>query len=223
MLAVFGLFGAWGRAQDSRQPALKPVEQGVADMGPLSGPGRVLSPGLRQPSGFDRVYEVEIDGKKYFARQNGATVAVFPRSNYTSFRGMVMPTVPAGTTFYLGGLPANARPLSPEEMPSNWAGQPQSLAMPVKSLDNRVNLSAAPESARDQSSPLAMANQPLSQAMASQPSSQSAREQFAPRGVSIDVPPSAGSIWQSEAYRVQRTGQLIDAALAARVKAAKAS
>lgn len=198
---------------------MRPVEQGVTDMGPLSGPGRVLSPGLRQPSGFDRVYEVEIDGKKYFARQNGATVAVFPRSDYTSFRGRVMPTVPAGTVFYLGGLPANARPLSPEEMPANWAGQPQNLAMPAKSPDNRVDLSASAASA--QAAPQAGTAQPFSQAPAQQPSAQSAREQ--PRGVSFDVPPSSGSIWQSEAYRVQRTGQLIDAALAAHTKSNPAS
>lgn len=191
---------------------MRPVEQGVSDMGPLSGPGRVLSPGLRQPSGFDRVYEVEIDGKKYFARQNGATVAVFPRSNYTTFRGVVMPTVPAGTTFYLGGLPANARPLSPEEMPPNWAGQPQNLATPAKSLDNRVNLSAAAGSARDQVSP---------QWGASPPSPQPTREQ--PRPVASNISPSSGSIWQSEAYRVQRTGQLIDAALAARTNGGRAS
>lgn len=161
-------------------------------MGPLSGPGRALSPGLRQPSGFDRVYEVEIDGKKYFARQNGSTVAVFPRSAYSRVDGRTTTLVPAGTTFYLGGLPDNARPVSPEEFAANYAGsRPQNLAIPLKSQDNRVNLSASAQSARG-----VMNNQPLP----------------------LDIPPSGGSLWESESYRVLRTSQLIDAALAAKAR-----
>jgi len=171
---------------------MKPVDGGVADMGPLSGPGRSLSPGLRQPSGFDRVYEVEIDGKKYFARQNGSTVAVFPRSAYSRVDGRLTTLVPAGTVFYLGGLPDNARPVSPEEFAANYAGgKPQNLAMPVKSQDNRVDLSAAAESAQGQSKK---------------------------RPLSLDVPASSGSLWDSESYRVLRTSQLIDAALAAKAR-----
>lgn len=175
--------------QDSNQPRMKPVDPGVADMGPLSGPGRALSPGLRQPSGFDRVYEVEIDGKKYFARQNGSTVAVFPRSAYSKIEGRTATLVPAGTVFYLGGLPDNARPISPEEMSANYAGQPQNLAVPVNQQSTRVDLSASAISARGQGR-----NQPIS----------------------LDIPPSGGNVWESESYRVLRTSQLIDAALAAK-------
>jgi len=177
--------------QDSNQPRMKPVDGGVADMGPLSTQGRSLSPGLRQPSGFDRVYEVEIDGKKYFARQNGSTVAVFPRSAYSKNNGRTTTLVPAGTVFYLGGLPDNARPVSPEEMSANYAGRPQDLAMPLKSQDTRVDLSAAAQSARGQ-----VRNQPIT----------------------LDLPPSSGNVWENESYRVQRTGQLIDAALAAKIR-----
>jgi len=191
IITVSALVCLMVRGQDSNQPKMKPVDGGVADMGPLSGPGRSLSPGLRQPSGFDRVYEVEIDGKKYFARQNGSTVAVFPRSAYSRDDGRLTALVPAGTVFYLGGLPDNARPVSPEEMSLNYAGRPQNLAMPVKSQDTRVDLSASAQSARGQAR-----NQPIS----------------------FDVPPSSGSVWENENYRVQRTGQLIDAALAAKIR-----
>ncbi|MBX3380056.1 MAG: hypothetical protein KF805_08160 [Phycisphaeraceae bacterium] len=191
LIGICALACPAGLGQDALRPKMKPVDAGVADMGPLSGPGRVLSPGLRQPSGFDRVYEVEIDGKKYYARQNGAMVAVFPRSSYQSVRGSATPVVPAGTTFYLNGLPDNARPISPEEMPSNYAGRSQDLAKQVKSQDTRVDLSAGALSAK---------NQPAAKTR------------------SLDVPASSGSVWQSEAYRVQRTGELIDAALAAQTR-----
>lgn len=177
------------RGQVSTQPTMKPVDAGVADVGPLSGPGRSLSTGLRQPSGFDRVYEIELNGKKYFARQNGSTVAVFPRSAYTHIDGRSTILIPAGTTFYLGGLPANARPVSPEEMAANYAGKPQNLAMPLHAQSTRVDLSAAAKSARGQMRIL---------------------------GETLDLPPSAGSVWESELYRVQRTGALIDAALVAK-------
>ncbi|MBL8885679.1 MAG: hypothetical protein JNK16_03385 [Phycisphaerales bacterium] len=189
ILAVSTLMCLMVQGQNSSRPLMKPVDPGVADMGPLSGPGRALSPGLRQPSGFDRVYEVEIDGKKYFARQNGSTVAVFPRSAYSKIEGRTATLVPAGTVFYLGGLPDNARPISPEEMSANYAGLPQNLAVPVNQQSTRVDLSAAAISARGQAR--------------SQP-------------VTIDVPASNGNVWESESYRVLRTSQLIDAALIAK-------
>ncbi|MBL8875659.1 MAG: hypothetical protein JNM86_07680 [Phycisphaerae bacterium] len=185
---LLALAGVVVHGQPANQPVMKPVDAGIADVGPLSGPGRSLSPGLRQPSGFDRVYEVELNGKKYFARQNGSTVAVFPRSAYTHIDGRSTILIPAGTTFYLGGLPANARPVSPEEMAANYAGKPQNLAMPVHAQSTRIDLSAAAKSARGQMRLL---------------------------GETLDLPPSAGSVWESEFYRVQRTGALIDAALAA--------
>lgn len=191
ILAVPTLLCVLVHGQDGNQPRMKPVDGGVADMGPLSGPGRALSPGLRQPSGFDRVYEVEIDGKKYFARQNGSTVAVFPRSAYSRVDGRTTTLVPAGTVFYLGGLPDNARPVSPEELSANYAGRPQNLAVPVQARDTRQDLSAAAVSARGQNRNQRMV---------------------------FDVPPSNGSLWQSEDYRVRRTGQLIDTALSATKK-----
>lgn len=187
--ALFVLLG-----QGTTQPQMKPVDPGVADMGPLSGPGRALSPGLRQPQGFDRVYEVEMDGKKYFARANGSTVAVFPRSSYVLMRGTVMPVVPAGTRFYLGGLPDGARPIPLSEMPANYAGRALNLAAPARAQDTRVDLSAAG----------AMKASGLSGV----------------RPVNIDLPASDGNVWDSEGYRIRRTAQLIDAARAARARQA---
>ncbi|MGH7244360.1 MAG: hypothetical protein ACREJD_13190 [Phycisphaerales bacterium] len=195
VIAVPALACLLVRGQNSQQPKLTPVDQGVADVGPLSGPGRVISPGLRQPSGFDRVYEVEIDGKKYFARQNGSTIAVFPRSSYVTQNGRSSIAIPAGTTFYLGGLPDNARLVTPEEMSPNYAGMPQNLAMPIKSQDTRLDLSANALSASAQT-----------------------RSAAKSRTISFDVPASSGDLWQSENYRVQRTGELIDAARVAKAR-----
>lgn len=189
MIGICVLTCPLGLGQDAKRPVMKPVDAGVADMGPLSGPGRVVSPGLRKPSNYDRVYELELNGKKLFARQNGATVAVFPRSSYQWIGGTVEPVVPAGTTFYLNGLPDEVRTVSPQEASENYAGRALELAKPVKSHDTRVDLSAAPSSAKDQ--PVLRFRSPET---------------------------SDAGLWQSESYRVQRTCELIDAALAARVR-----
>lgn len=129
-------------AQQSTQPALRPVDPGVADTGPLNGPGRVQPVDMRQPSQFDRVYEVEIDGKRYFARGNGAMTAVFDRSNYVNYGGRAFPVVPAGTKFYIGRIP-NSPPPDSGPPSKQSAAFPVNLSNAAKILGTSVDLSAA--------------------------------------------------------------------------------
>ncbi|MBL8964799.1 MAG: hypothetical protein KF787_12925 [Phycisphaeraceae bacterium] len=94
----------------STGPRLTPVEQGRGDTGPLATSNRVTPLDLRLPIGFDRVYRIEGSGRRgrsgdLFARQSGGLTAVFPRSQYIQLGSGLFPEIPAGTTFYIGGLP----------------------------------------------------------------------------------------------------------------------
>lgn len=92
-----------------REPPLEPVQQGTIDANPLAAPSNVQPLDLRLPLGFDRVYRVVEPGRSMlnqrYARSSGALTAVFPRSQYTPTRDGVVPEIPAGTVFYIGGLP----------------------------------------------------------------------------------------------------------------------
>lgn len=85
--------------------ALRPVEQGVADTGPLSANRRVVPLDLRVPSGFDRVYQFGRGSSSKFARMNGGLTAVFPRSTYADRGTGTTAEIPPGTVFYVGKLP----------------------------------------------------------------------------------------------------------------------
>lgn len=104
------------------QPEAKPVDPGVADVGPFGMSFRRMRVDFRKPLGFDRVYELEPDsiaparttpaGPAKFARISGALTAVFPRSTYAVTReGQLVPTIPAGTLFVVGN-PAGGSPTS---------------------------------------------------------------------------------------------------------------
>lgn len=91
---------------------LKPVDPRYEDVGPLGVSLLRLRPDLREPQDFDRVYRVAGaaggDDQK-FARISGALAAVFPRSQYSTTKSGVRIDVPAGTVFYIGGVPAEQR------------------------------------------------------------------------------------------------------------------
>lgn len=107
-IALLTAFGAIGMAPRA-EPPLEPVQQGTVDANPLAAPASVQPLDLRLPLGFDRVYRVVEPGRSMlnqrYARSSGALTAVFPRSQYTPTRDGVVPEIPAGTVFYIGGLP----------------------------------------------------------------------------------------------------------------------
>jgi hypothetical protein len=192
----------------SGQPTLKPVDPGVADVGPLGTTGRVLPTDLRQPANFDRVYEVELDGKRFFVRAHGGVYAVFPRSDYVQTRGGVVPIVPAGTVYHLGSLPKTE--LDP-------AHQDEATLNPA-------NAKPARPARRDDSAPSNAAPTPESAAARPAPAARlkPAQRQNTEPPLSDAAPPVAqgreeSSIWSSDMVRVSRTGELLDKARAARL------
>jgi hypothetical protein len=191
----------------SDQPTLKPVDPGVSDVGPLSGPGRVLPADLRQPANFDRVYEVEIDGKPYFVRAHGGVYAVFPRSDYVQTRAGVAPIVPAGTVFHLGSLPKKSAS-KPEPDGSETLPALAKPARPMR-LDQTAPGLAAPNAESAQPPPVPATRAKPAQRQETQPPlSDAAPPLRTPE-------PPRDSIWQSEFFRAARTSELLDQARAA--------
>jgi len=104
---------------------LKPLDQNVSDVSPLSASFRDTSIDLRQPSGFQNVFRVP--GKNdLLMRINGGIYAVFPQSEYAKRDNRVVPLIPAGTVFYIGqpAVTAQAEPikLPPPQMVLSGVG-----------------------------------------------------------------------------------------------------
>lgn len=93
---------------------LQTVDPRHDDVGPLALSLRDLQPDLRQPTGFEKVYRIgqrSPNGDDRFARVSGALAAVFSRSEYTRVQrrnggSAIRVDVPAGTIYYIGGIPA---------------------------------------------------------------------------------------------------------------------
>jgi hypothetical protein len=104
---------------------LRPVEQGIADRGPLDGGMRSIDSGLQMPSGYRQCFERPGGG---FMRADGGLVATFDQSIYVQSRDGLLPDIPASTTFVIGGVPLAAEvghgrllpvdPLDPGRAPS---------------------------------------------------------------------------------------------------------
>jgi hypothetical protein len=111
---------AWGRTSNQITPEqlrpvslefqLKKVDQGFADVGPLSMSLRQVTLDLRTPDGFRDVYQIPRESRSpyagWFARiqGNGGLVAVFPESEYVAVKKGVQPQVPLNTRYVIGGL-----------------------------------------------------------------------------------------------------------------------
>lgn len=198
--------GSLGVGQEP-QPRPRPVDPGVSDMGPLSAGGRVLPRDMRQPANFERVYEVEINGRRYFARQHAGTTAVFERSDYLPTRAGLFPLIPGGTRYYIGRLPA-ARSLDAESSASSGsssAARSAAAGAPVRSPDRAGVQLAVPSAPR----PLVSARTPG--VTAPRP------EQPGPALAAPAPRDPVRSVWTHESYRIERTAALLDAARTARL------
>ena len=91
-----------GKTKPTSVARLTPVEQTVGDQGPLDGSLRLVDRGLALPAGYRFVYRREDGG---MMRANGGLVAVFPKSIYVPTQRGLIPDVPPGTRFVIGGLP----------------------------------------------------------------------------------------------------------------------
>jgi len=169
------------------QPQPTRVEQGVGDVDPARSSLRALSRDLRAPTGFESVYRFDrVDAfgnvQRNFMRIDGATYAVFPRSQYITTPAGTVAAIPAGTMFYIGGLPRDwsARPASRQPPPS----------MISRAIDTRLPMRAV--------SPMATST---TKAGETPPSATPAEARPAPR-----VPPS---IYEDDAYRRKRLNELL--------------
>ncbi len=112
---------------------LQRVEEVWGDAGPLNQSLRQMPVDMRQPTGFEFIYRVPgADG--LLTRIDGGMAAVFPRSVYSSTRGGgVIPLIPPGTVFHVGGLrdfvPPPASPWASRPGPGEFV--PHSMAQPI--------------------------------------------------------------------------------------------
>jgi len=181
---------------------LTPVDQRFQDLNPLATSLRSLPTDLRQPSNFDRVYRVRTPGgaqDEQFARVSGALTALFPRSEYTQTKRGTRADVPAGTIFYIGGLPhAGPGRIGPHQLGVGAQGSPWAAVERADSLvDRRFDPFAAPARVGP-ADPLAAPAEP----------DRSLYEHRCAR-----VPP-APHIFTDEAYRARRLRELLTTAAA---------
>lgn len=170
----------------------KAVDQGVADRNPLSASERVVPLDLRQPTGFERLFEITGPGGRLetrgtgggvFFRVSGALVATFPRSEYVGTPIGERAVIPAGTVFSIGG----PRPW----MPTEGATVRSTVGLgPERSAGALGVPQSAIRSARRAAS--------ASEAEAERPASEARREAAAPE-----------SLWTSEAHRRATLERLI--------------
>lgn len=192
-LVPLGLAAEVVAKQPEQEAGLRPIEPGVADVGPFGLSFRRLQRDMRQPTGFDRVYVLppaagapgEPD-KPRLARISGGLAAVFPRSEYVPIgRGLSLIAVPADTRFVVGGAAAIQTPPR-----TALAASPNVVTRAVKPASTApVSRGATVAAAR---SVRAEVGQP-------------AEPETGP------VPVAPGML-TSEGYRVRRTGELLRAA-----------
>lgn len=101
--------GAEGSRRLIGLESLRRVDAGVDDLGGLEAPARLIDKGLRHPNDWSGVYQIPPGtGTRYdgwFVRVRGGVYAVFPRSEYVPTPDGVYVPVPAGTLFFIGGIP----------------------------------------------------------------------------------------------------------------------
>lgn len=215
LLLVLVAFPAAAHGQSvPGQPQLKPVEPGRTDTGPLAASNRVLPADLRMPLGFDRVYrfQARAGGRspvEMFARRSGGVTAVFPRSQYTESPEGPIPSVPPGTTFYLGSLPdsvtggdgAGSRNSPPRQAPANFvdrsAREPRadnSITTGVRQLDPRVIARSAATGTPQPGGPTGPDDRPVEALLTSGPR----------------VAPPRPSVFGDETYRQKTVQKLLD-------------
>jgi len=118
----------------AQSPFTTPIDEGVADIGPLGVGRHRLDVDFNVSRRFDQVFALPTglgpDGSTpMFARTEGAITAVFPRSVYRPLRdrrgrviGVGAP-IPPGTIFYIGDLPEHL--LGPSQQPNTHDNQPK--------------------------------------------------------------------------------------------------
>lgn len=80
---------------------LKPLDQTVEDVSPLSRSLRQVELGLRTPTDFEQVYRLP-GHEDLYMRISGGIYALFPQSAYSQGKNGPIPLIPAGTVYHIG-------------------------------------------------------------------------------------------------------------------------
>lgn len=126
-VASFGVPGESATAQSASPTLFQRVDAGRADTGPLSTSIIQLPEDLRVPTGFEYVYRNPRD-ESSLIRVSGGLVAEFPRSQYDTGRGGLVPVVPPGTVFRIG-------------LPGEWNWDNSGRDTPVRRSFNSIDRS----------------------------------------------------------------------------------
>jgi hypothetical protein len=121
------------------------VDQGFADQSPLSVSLRQMQVDLRTTDNFRTLYQVPADAPTryagWYARESGGVYALFPRSLYRSTPVGELPLVPAGTRYFIGGIPTGGTPSTQGGVPAGGEGAEGDarLALPIDTrLETRL-------------------------------------------------------------------------------------
>ncbi len=195
----------------ARPGTLQPIDQGIADRGPLSVGRQSLQRDLRTSDDFRNLYTFDrrdVFGAResMFFRRSGAVTAVFPRSAYVQTRRGTFPAIPAGTVFYLGEPPELVRPRTrgADVVSPNFVNLSASHdAAPRWGVERQALEVATPkfEAHRADAVPGPAQNALLAQ-------SETLRESMKPH-----------SIWQDDQYRSERASLLLRRAMERPTKA----
>lgn len=198
MVLLLGVTAGDARPQpltgDPRQTsAYRQVDQGHADQTPLSASSRVVPMDLRQPLGFDQLFQLTGPGGRletrgmagrtdgtsglYF-RFSGGLVASFPRSVYAETPAGLQALIPPGTVFSIGQAGA-------------WGPGARKMDLPPRANASSGGLAHAAASGATRS---ARAASTSSTSPLPRRDTDASRTPFRDAGES-------GSLWTSEAYR----------------------
>lgn len=216
---VFAVGGGLADAQQAaptpsaaaKPPPLLRIESGVADVDPLGTSLRQLSVDLRQPVGFAGVYQVPASrsptGRAAFARMSGATAAVFDKSMYVSTRDGLRSSIPAGTTFYIGGLPEK-RPVRGAEISTAFLTA-ENLRAPDAAETTSVAGSPRTYASPDPKESAMAAVAADTAAAAARVATQWPHDGASAADAAPATPDRATGILEDEAYRGTRVAQLL--------------
>ncbi len=140
--------GGTARPIDPR--TLQRLDESRQDTGPLRTSLFLQPTDLRQPLGFEDVFRLPGGGRggpDRLARISGGLTAVFPRSVYVNTKKGQVATVPAGTIYYIGALPAEApteRPVVEASEAMRWDNRASGMVNTerVRGADSRVRESS---------------------------------------------------------------------------------
>lgn len=123
VIAGAALAPTQGASAQALPEGIEPVDQGIADRGPLSTSLRNTPQDLRLPFGFQRLFRFTNESER-LVRIDGGLYAMFPESAYARAKNGVIPLIPADTVFSIG---------TPIELQPGFTG-------PDRAMNDRIDI-----------------------------------------------------------------------------------